>query len=321
MALSDLAVFSEQLYSTTTEVLTEQVDLFNEATRGALVLASRPFAGDFSDTAFFAKVSGLVRRRDPYATGAIARKNLEHIVDTMVKIGAGTAELDISQAQFRWIQQNPAIAAATFAQQLAKDTMQDMLRLSLGATRAALSTQTEVIEDATAGKVSHRAMNAAVSNFGDYGNEIVVWVMHSTPLYDLYDAGLANGEALFSYGTINIASDPFGRIFVISDNPSLRTPGAGTDPATFHTMGLVPGAATINMNDDYDANTDTRNGDENIVRTFQAEWSYNLGIKGFAWDKTNGGKAPQDAAILTGTNWDRYSTSHKDLPGVLLNTR
>ena len=317
MALSDLAVFGEQLYSTTTEVLTEQVELFNEASRGAIVLASRPFSGDYSDTAFFAKVSGLIRRRDPYATGAIAKKSLQHIIDTMVKIGAGTAELDISKAQFRWIQQNPAIAAATFAQQLAKDQLQDMLRLAIGSTRAALATQAEVVHDGTAGKITHRAMNAAVSKFGDYGNEIVVWVMHSTPLYDLYDAGLANGEALFSYGTVNIASDPFGRIFVVSDNASLLT--AGT-PNTYHTLGLVPGAVTVNMNDDYDSNVDERNGDENIVRSFQSEWSYNLGVKGFAWDKTNGGKAPQDAAILTGTNWDRYATSHKDLPGVLLNT-
>ncbi len=321
MALSDLAVFGEQLYSTTTEVLTEQVDLFNDATRGAIILSSRPFSGDFSDTAFFAKVQGLVRRRDPYATGAIARKSLQHVIDTMVKVGAGTAELDISKAQFRWIQQNPEVAAATFAQQLAKDTMQDMLGLAIGATRAALATEAEVYHDGTAGVISHRVMNRATSKFGDYANEIVVWVMHSTPLFDLYDNALANGEALFNYGTVNIASDPFGRIFVISDNGSLRTAGVSPAPDTFHTLGLVPGAVVVNMNDDYDSNVDERNGDENIVRTFQGEWSYNLGVKGFSWDKVNGGKAPQDAAILTGTNWDRYATSHKDLPGVLLNTQ
>ena len=40
MALSDLAVFNEELYSTMTEVLAQQVDKFNAASRGVLVLLS-----------------------------------------------------------------------------------------------------------------------------------------------------------------------------------------------------------------------------------------------------------------------------------------
>jgi hypothetical protein len=63
------------------------------------------------------------------------------------------------------------------------------------------------------------------------------------------------------------------------------------------------------------------NGNENISRTWQAQWSFNLGLKGFAWDKTNGGKSPTTAALTTGTNWDKFATSNKDLPGVLVNTQ
>ena len=176
----------------------------------------------------------------------------------------------------------------------------------------------EVIFDATGqtpDKTTHRHLNSGVAKFGDASQDIVAWIMHSTPLHDLYDNGLANGEHLFTYGTVNIASDAFGRVFVISDCPALKSTAT---PAVYHNMGLVPGAAVITMNGDYDSNIDTRNGNENIARTMQAEWSYNVGVKGFSWDKTNGGKAPTDNALFTQTNWDRYATSHKDLAGVVV---
>lgn len=320
MALSDLAVFNEELYSATTEILAQQVDKFNGASRGALILSEKPFAGDYSETAFFAKVQGLVRRRNPYGSGAVTPKSLEHIIDTMVKVAAGTPPLEMDPGQFRWIQQNPQLAAAMYALQLSKDTMADMLNVVVGSIYAALSGQSEVVYDATAltpDTLTHVAMNNGVAKFGDYGQEIVAWLIHSTPLYNLYNQGLTNGEHLFTYGTVNIASDAFGRIFVVTDCPALRS---NASPAVFHNLGLVPGAGVINLNNDYDSNVETKNGDENIKRTMQAEWSYNVGVKGFSWDKTNGGKAPTDSALFTQTNWDRYATSHKDLAGVVVQT-
>lgn len=321
MALSDLAVFNEELYSTMTEVLAQQVDKFNAASRGVLVLSSSPFRGDYSETAFFAKVSGLVRRRNPYGTGVVAEKSLEHLIDTMVKVAAGTPPLRMDPGQFRWIQQNPQVAAAVYAQQLAKDTMADMLNVAIGSTYAALSGTAEVIFDATGlnpDKLNHRYLNRGVQKFGDYSQEIVAWVMHSTPLHDLYDNGLTNGEHLFTYGTVNIASDAFGRVFVVTDCPALVNPGGGTP--IYHNLGLVPGAAVITLNDDYDSNVETKNGDENLIRSMQAEWSYNVGVKGYAWDKATGGKAPTDNALFTTANWDKYATSHKDVAGVVVET-
>ena len=74
MALSDLAVYSEYAYSSFSEVLRQQIDLFNSATGGAIVLQGAAHQGDFSDVAFFAKVTGgLVRRRNAYGSGALSR--------------------------------------------------------------------------------------------------------------------------------------------------------------------------------------------------------------------------------------------------------
>lgn len=320
MALSDLAVFNEQLFTTTTEILDQQVELFNSASNGALILASKPIAGDYAESSFFQFLAGLVRRRNPYGDGDVAEKSLRTVIDTMVKVAAGTPPLRMDPSQMRWIQQDPDLAAATYAKQLAAQILADMLNVAIGSLYAAMSQVSALIYDATGltpDTMSLRTLNRGAQLFGDRADEIACWLMHSTPWYDLIDAGLQNSASLFSYGTVNILRDPTGRPFVISDQPTLKSADA---TPIFHTLGLTSGAAVINTNNDYDSNVETSNGKENIKRTMQAEWSYNVGVKGFTWDKTNGGHAPTDNALFTPTNWDKIVTSNRDLPGVVIQT-
>lgn len=316
MALSDLAVFSEYTYEAMSEVLAQQVELFNAASGGTLLLRSAAHAGDYSDVAFWAKIQGLVRRRNAYGSGAVAEKNLEHLIDTMVKIAAGTPPVRVDPSQFEWIQRNQEEGGAVYGQQLAKDTLADMLNTSLMAYVAALTGETDVYEDVSANPTTFKTLLTGASKFGDASNNIVSWVMHSKTLFDIYGVALDNTNGLFNFGTVNVRQDGFGRPLIITDSPSLiaTTP----DPDEYFVAGLTRGAVRVDMNGDFVQNTETKNGDENIIRTIQSEWSYNVGIKGYSWDKATGGKSPNDAAIATANNWDRYATSHKDTAGVLL---
>lgn len=321
MALSDLAVYSEYAYSSMTEVLQQQIDLFNSASGGTLSLRSAAHQGDYSDIAFFAKVSGLVRRRNAYGTGAVGEKVMTHLVDTMVKVAAGTPPIRLDPGQFRWIQQNPEVAGAALGQQLALDTLADMVNTGLGCTFAAMNQVAAIKYDATgntapADLLTFNNLNNGQAKFGDQSSRIAAWVMHSKPMHDLNGSSLTNSERLFTYGSVNVSRDPYGKLLIMTDAPNLVTAGS---PNIYHVLGLVPGALLVDQNGDFDAMEEGKTGDENLQRVYQAEWSYELGIKGFAWDKANGGKSPNDAALLLGTNWDRYATSDKDLPGVLVN--
>ena len=319
MALSDLAVFSEFVYTAQTEVLRQQIDLFNAASRGALVLRSAAHVGDYSDKTLWAMTAGLVRRRNPYGSGAVAHKKLAMLVDTMVKVASGTPPVDIPPGQMEWIQREPEEQGAILGQQLAQQTLADMLNTAIMALVAALSGVAANNFDGTAATANQTIFNKGQALFGDQAQEIVAWIMHSKPLFDIYDAALANAAGLFTFGNVNIREDAFGRAFIISDSPALFN--ATPTPDQYNTLGLVTGAARVDQNGDFTDNIDTTNGDENILRTYQAEWSYELGIKGFAWDKQNGNHAPNDAAIAVATNWDRFATSNKDLAGVLIKTQ
>lgn len=317
MALSDLAVFSEYAYSTMTEMQDQQIGLFNGATRGGLVLQSGNHQGDYSDEAMWAKISGLVRRRNAYGSGAVAEKVLEHLTDTSVKVAAGTPPVRIDPGMMKWIQRSPEEAGVVVGKQMAEDSIADMLNTAVLVYVAAIGQVSSVVYDHSAtGTMSLIALNKGAAKFGDRAGAIVAWVMHSKSAFDIYGEALTNATRLFVFGNVRVIEDGFGRPLVVTDSPNLinTTP----TPDVYMALGLTPGAVLVSQNGDFTDNVETKNGDENIIRTYQAEWSYNVGIQGFAWDKTNGGKSPANAALGTATNWDRYATSDKDLAGVLV---
>jgi len=316
MALSDLAVFSEYAYSTMTEMQDQQIGLFNAATRGGLVLQSGNHQGDYSDEAMWAKISGLVRRRNAYGSGAVAEKVLEHLTETSVKVAAGTPPVRIDPGMMKWIQRSPEEAGVVVGKQMAEDSIADMLNAAVMCYAAAVGQVANVVYDHSGtGTMSLIALNKGAAKFGDRAGALVAWVMHSKSAFDIYGEALTNATRLFVFGNVRVIEDGFGRPLVVTDSPNLIT--AGT-PDTYAALGLTPGAVLVSQNGDFTDNVETKNGDENIIRTYQAEWSYNVGVQGFAWDKPNGGKSPTNAALGTATNWDRYATSDKDLAGVLV---
>lgn len=318
MALSDLKVFTDWTYLTITEVLRQQVQLFNAASQGTIILREEPFTGDYKEAAYWQKLTGIVRRRDPYVTTSVSTIELAHLTDRMVKIAAGTPEIRIDPSQFSWIQRSPEEAGVVIGRQLAVETLADMLNVAISAGVAALKNVSDVYLDATTEKMDISVFNDGQALFGDHYQDIRAWIMHSKPLFDLFGNTIANSNSLFLFETINVRQDGFGRVFVITDSASLIN--ATPSPDQYYTLGLVPQAVMVERQNDFDDTMVEATGSENIKRTYQAEWSYGLGLKGFAWDSTNGGKAPNDAEIATAGNWDKIATSHKDLAGVVIET-
>lgn len=344
--LSDLPIFSETVYTVQQEVLSQKIEVFNAATQGALVLRSNSMQGDYSTEASWARISGLVRRRNPYVMTGVTAKDLSMVQDVQVKVGAGTPPVNIPPSMFRWIQKSPAEAGALIGKQLAVDTLADMVNTTLMCVATAMQndmgTNGVDITGAGTNTLTQAIFNTAQSRMGDAYQDIQCWVMHSKPLFDVYSEALTNAHFLFNFANVAVKRDAFGRIFVITDSPSLvslhdgfnggvwqpinspdaldniNNPSPGNTSYVYASLGLVSGAAVCSTQGDFDDNMSSTNGSENIMRTYQAEWSYSLGVKGYAWDKSNGGHAPNDAALATGTNWDKYVPSNKALPGVLI---
>lgn len=322
MSLATLKVFNQYAYTTAQEMLSHNIQLFNAAARGSITLRSAANQGDYSDTALYQRIAGLVRRRNAYGSGTVAEKELTMLLDTSVKVAAGTPPVRIDKHWWQWIQKSPDEAGVVLGKQLAEDTLADMLGVAVRAYAAAVGQVSALVYDGTAANLTLAGINTGASKFGDRSQDIGCWIMHSKPVFDIYGANITNSQNLFTFGTVAIKSDHMGRPFIVADLPDLKVAdGVSNGVDLYRTLGMVAGGVLVEQNNDFDANEEVKNGDENITRTWQAQWSYNVGLKGFAWDKTNGGASPTDAALATATNWDRYATADKDLAGVLIKSR
>ncbi|MBJ9958396.1 major capsid protein [Acinetobacter courvalinii] len=315
----DLQVFNKQTYVTMTETVAQDVEKFNEASQGTIVLLNEPFSGDFDLKASFKAIQGIVRRRNAYGSGTVASKRLEQMLDVAVKVAAGTPPIEYEEQQYRWVQQNPELAALTIGRQLGKAKIADMLNAGILGAVSAISGNADAVEGDGTADPTFRLLNKGASRMGDRSGALRSWILHSTTIHNLYDNALANTERLFNYDGVNVVRDSFGRVFVVTDAPALVGENAGQ--TFFNSLGLVEEAIVIKDNNDFNAVLVPTPGGENIKYTYQGEWSYGAGIKGYAWDTANGGKSPNDAAIGTPTNWDLIVSSIKDTAGVLVKSK
>ncbi len=295
----DLQVFNKQTYAAMTETVAQDIEKFNEASQGAIQLINEPFGGDFNIEASFKAIAGIVRRRNAYGTGTVAAKRLEQMLDVAVKVAAGTPPIEYEKQQYSWILQNPELAALTIGEQLAKARLADMLNAGILGASSAISGNVNAVHGDGTDTASFRLLNKGAAKLGDRSSAIRAWIVHSTTMHNLFDNALANSENLFRYDGVNVVRDPFGRVFVVTDAPALVGDNAGT--AFYNTLGLVEGAVVVNDNNDFNAELVPGTGGENIKYTYQAEWTFGAGVKGYAWDTAAGGKSPTDAAIGTST--------------------
>ena len=278
----DLQVFNKQTYAAMTETVAQDIEKFNEASQGAIQLINEPFGGDFNIEASFKAIAGIVRRRNAYGTGTVAAKRLEQMLDVAVKVAAGTPPIEYEKQQYSWILQNPELAALTIGEQLAKARLADMLNAGILGASSAISGNVNAVHGNGTDAASFRLLNKGAAKLGDRSSAIRAWIVHSTTMHNLFDNALANSENLFRYDGVNVVRDPFGRVFVVTDAPALVGDNTGT--AFYNTLGLVEGAVVVNDNNDFNAELVPSTGGENIKYTYQAEWTFGAGVKGYAWN-------------------------------------
>lgn len=315
MALSNMKVFNEYLKRTTIETLAQDVEKFNASSAGAIRLTTQGIDGDFLQESFWAGLHGAQRRVDRYAAnGAQASTPLAQKQYDSVKIAGGFGPILWEPSQLSWIQKNPEEALEVISRNLSEAIMADQLNTAISALAGAIGNQPGATNDvsATAG-VTYVAINNAHAMFGDASQRLVAQVMTGAMYHKLVGQNLANAERLFQFSGVQVV-DILGKAVIITDAPALYE--AGT-PNKQKVLSLADGAAVVMDGSDLITNIETSNGKERIETTMQADYTFGLGLKGYTWDTTNGGKSPTNAELSTGTNWDLVANSIKASAGVL----
>ena len=315
MSLTNMKVFNQYLMDATAETLGQQIQKFNQASNGAIVLTSMAFEGDFFQRSFYAALHTAQRRVDRYAAqSSAAATALSQLQENSVKVAGGFGPIVFEPGQMTWIQKNEAEAIAVISGQLAEAIVADQLNSGIAAGVAAISNVAGATNDvsATAG-ISYAALNTAHALFGDSSMALVAQVMNGATYHKLIGANLANTPQLFQAQNVLVV-DILGKAVVVTDAPALYE--AGT-PNKQKVLSLASGGITVMDGSDVITNIDTRNGQTRIETTMQADYTFGLGLKGYAWDTASGGKSPTDAELATGANWDKVVADIKHTAGVI----
>lgn len=321
---SDFKIYDPQFQAGYTETIQQETDAFNGASAGAIRLVAVTRAGHFAKEAFFAALDGLDQRRDITSTADVDPMKLTQGELVGVKLNRRVGPVEHTIDAFRKAGIDPRNFSFVIGQQAAKAIAAGYLNRALIAAVAALEGQAPNTHAATGGTLAYAAIPQAMAKFGDMFGSLRAMVMHSKPFFDLYGDGMASYKIENVAGAMIVGgvAATMGKPLVVTDSPALlEADGVSGGVDAYRTLLLTENAVTVEESEDMTIHDDVIGAKENLVMQFQAEYAFNLGLKGFAWDVANGGANPTDGALGTSTNWDKVATSHKSLAGVVLRTR
>jgi hypothetical protein len=315
MSLSQMQVFNEYIMPATIETLDQMVQKFNEASRNTIRLTTSGFDGDFLQESFFAAIHSAQRRVDRYASQSSASAtDLTQLKHSSVKVAGGFGPIRFEPSQLTWLNKPTSEGIEVASRNFAEALMQDQLNTAIAALVAAISNQADATNDVSGSAgLTYSALNSAHAKFGDHSSSILANIMTGAMYHDLIGQNLTNTPQLFQSSTVTVV-DILGKSVVVTDAPALFESGS---PDLEKVLGLVESAAIVHDGSDVISNIETSNGQTRIETTMQVDYSFGLGLKGYTWDETNGGKSPTDAELATGSNWDKVATSIKHTAGVI----
>lgn len=309
------------------EKLTQMIDAFNGQSSGTIRFTTNRKPGDFDYTTFFKNAGGLVSRQNQASVADATPIKMEQEQIASVKLNRKIGPVDwVRAALLKPGLDMDAIRVAA-GEQAASDVLAEMLNTGLLAAVAALNNQANnKFTVAANGTVSTSALVSGLSKMGDRSNRISAFIMHSKVFFDLFQYQVTptnNGDLIANTVIVNGGPVTLNRPILVTDSDSLKqSGGTGTGAYTnYFTLGLTNDGVVLEESEqEYIAYNEIL-GKEQILLRMQGEYGYNLGVKGFTWDTSNGGKNPLNTAIGTGSNWDKIYASHKDLAGVIIQSR
>lgn len=317
---SDFKIYQEQFFGGMTETLQQAVDVMNAASRGAIAMTTERMKGDYDYESFFKTLPTLVSRQDITSNSAATALKLTQDEIVRVKLHRKIGPVSVTRKAFLQAGADPELASFILGQQSAQAVAENMLNAGLLAARAALANQAAVVNDATAladTTCSNKNLINTLRKFGDKQSRVVAWVLHSTNWFDLGLDGVDNQIDSVAADIIRVLDVPgMGRPFIVTDSDSLIA--TADTPDSYYVLGLTEAGVQAIFTEDQYITLQEQLGNEQIENMIQGEYAFNLGIKGFKWDVTNGSSNPDDTALGTGSNWDKAVTSNKDLAGVIL---
>jgi len=321
---ANFKIYEPEFYTAFVDTVAQNLAAFGGASRNAIRVVPQIEGGHYLKYAFYDDPVTISRRNITDVSTAQTPTNMSMDDNIAVKVNRKVNLISMTKDSFKKRGLANEAAQREFSRvigaAMGKKQVQDYLNTALIAVETAIQGNTAMNLDATATAATTCTfgnLQLVRALFGDAFGEIVTWVGHSRPYHDNQATALASGALVANvYGTmINEGNVPtLGLPFVVSDSSSLIN-GSGSS-STYNVLGLVPDAVIIYETEPIDVLVYEYGGNENIELRLQAEYAYNLMVKGFQWNISAGSSNPTDGTLGTTTNWVQVTASDKQTAGV-----
>lgn len=316
---SDFKLYEEQYFGGMFDRIQQVIQAFNGNSANTIRLSSRVLPAHFNRESIFKKVADMISRRDITSIDPVADKKLEQDEFVGVKVNRTAGPVASTLDAWKKIAKDPQEFSFLLGQMYGEAKIQDMINTAILVVESAISGQSDLNFDATGESTkttTHAHIVSGISKMGDQAGRIRAFVMHSKPYYDLVKQAI--GDKIFEVAGAVIYSGTvatFGKPTIVIDSPALHDAnGSHTD--TYNILGLTEGAIDVVESEQETVAFDLVTGLKNLMYRYQAEYAYNLNVKGMRWDTQNGGINPSDATLGTSSNWIKVLSDIKSLSGV-----
>lgn len=317
---SDFVIYHEQFYGGVTEGINQNINVFNEASQGALQMVTQDLIGDYAKESFFKDINGLISRRDLTSVAVVGDTPMQQDEVISVKVNRKIGPVSHTLNAFRKLGADPEEMSFKLGEMVGRKKMKDMVNTGIRALVGAIINNANVIYDATADTLktaNHTALVGGLAKFGDMSGSIRAWVMHSKNYHDLMKQGIA--DKIFEVAGVTIYEGTiatFNRPVIVVDCPDLVV--TADTPDSYYTLGLAEGALVLTESEEQDIVAQIVTGQEQLGTRVQGEYAFNLEVLGYKWDTTTGGPNPTDAALVTAGNWDKVAYDDKLTAGIAI---
>lgn len=318
---TDMVIYDREFWGGMNEMLQQNLTAFNGASQNALRLVPRDIKGDFEKESFLKNLSSNIRHRDITSDASVTPNKMTQGELVGVKVNHGFGPTDMALDAWRKIGEEPEVFSFLYGQQVGQQVTRDYLDTAILTARTTIDVKaSDLVYDATGEtdpKLRHEYLVRGLKNFGDQGQRIRAWVMHSAAFYNLVENAVLDKITNVADATIyGGGPGTFDRPVVVTDSDALvddSVPGN----LRYYTLGLTEDAVEVAQSEDQTVWSDQITGLENLVMRIQGEYAFNLRAKGFSF---TGGANPTDAAIGNTANWAFQMQSHKSAPGIAIKT-
>ena len=291
------------------ENLGQQVQASNEASGGGIILSAPGYVGDFVDMVMFGAndVGGLRDRTT--GKGSTTSSEVAQLNATKISVAGRYGPVHWNAQDPRWQGMGDSAVVAMLSAKTSEFILKLQLNNAIAAAVGAVETAADAVNDVsgTAG-ISYSALNNTFALLGDASMGTACIVCNGASYHKFVGDAIGNSKELFDYQGITVTNF-MGKKFVVTDVPAL------TDSTTaFKVLVLNQGGITIE-NQGAPVTVMSEQTGDNITIEYQADFSFDLGLKMFAYAGTAN---PTGAEIASGANWTPVYAEAKNGVGALL---